>query len=118
MGTTPGTNRAIHNLHGTIYNRVVDSGDPNIIYHCHAAISKEAIETNPVWTVWREDLTTGDLKPPKSADKSRPQPDNNICSSLETTSFWNVPEPGLPLTVDNNIIHADQTIFTADQTEF
>lgn len=118
MGTSPGKGRVVHNLQGTIYKRFVDSGDANIIYHCHAAITKEAIITNPVWTIWREDLTTGKLTPPKSADKARPQPDNNTCDDLETTSFWEVPEPGLPLTVDIDSIHADQDIFTADQTEF
>ncbi len=115
---TPGKKGARYNLHGTIYDLIVNSGDSNIIYHCHAAISKEAKATSPVWTVWREDLTTGQLTPPKSADKSKPQPDNNICADLETTSFWGVPEPGLPLTVDIDTIHVDQTIFTSDQTEF
>jgi len=112
------TNKAVQNLHGTIYRRFVDSGDSNIIYHCNAAPTAQALEANAVWTIWRQDLTTGKLTNPKSADKSRPQPDNNKCNNLEITSFWGVPEPGLPLTVDNDIIRADQDIFTADQTEF
>jgi len=115
---TPGKGRGVHNLQGTIKKRLVDSVDSNIVYHCHAAITKEALDINPVWTIWREDLTTGFLTNPKSADKSKPQPDNNRCDALEIMSFWEIPEPGLPLTVDNDTIHADQTIFTADQTEF
>lgn len=118
MELTPGKNKSIQELNGTIYKRSIDSGDANIIYHCRAPITAEALIGNPVWTIWREDLTTGKLTPPKSADKSMPKPDNNICNNLEVMSFWGVPEPGIPLTVDNSSIRADQDIFTVDQTEF
>jgi hypothetical protein len=118
MKLTPGKNISQHSIQGTIYKRSIDSGDANIIYHCHAPITEEALINSPVWTIWREDLTTGKLTPPKSADKSKPKPDNNICNNLESMSFWEVPEPGIPLTIDNSSIRADQDIFTVDQMEF
>jgi hypothetical protein len=85
---TPGKHRAIHNLHGTIYDPIVDSGDPNIIYHCHAAVTKEAKAINPVWTIWREDLTTGKLVNPIDPVTGNPKPDNNACDDVENLTYW------------------------------
>lgn len=86
MKLTP--SKAVHNLHGTIYRRFVDSGDSNIIYHCHAEITKEAITTNPVWTIWREDLTTGKLVNPIDPATGKPKPDGNKCDDVESLIYW------------------------------
>jgi len=90
---TPGKGRAVHNLQGTIYQPIVDSVDSNIIYHCHAAMTKEAINTNPVWTIWREDLTTGALANPVDAMTGKPKPDGNTCDDVESLTFWETFDP-------------------------
>lgn len=85
---TPGKGRGVHNLQGTIKKRLVDSVDSNIIYHCHAAITKEALDINPVWTIWREDLTTGKLENPIDPITGEPKPDNNRCDDVESLDYW------------------------------
>lgn len=93
MGITPGKKGSVQNLHGTIYNRLVDSGDPNIIYHCHAAPTKEALQANSVWTVWRENLTTGELLNPVDSITGNPKPDNNPCDDVENLTYWLTADP-------------------------
>jgi len=92
---TPGKNRATHNMQGTIYSRLVDSVDSNIIYHCHAAMTREAIETNPVWTIWRENLTTGVLTNPVDSVTGDPKPTADPFTAISNSS-------GDPITNSNN----------------
>lgn len=80
------TIKAVQNLHGTIYRRFVDSVDSNIIYHCNAAPTAQALEANAVWTIFRQDLTTGKLTVPEVGGE--PHPDNNICSDVENLDFF------------------------------
>lgn len=43
---------------------------------------------NPVWTIWREDLTTGQLLNPIDPATGNPKPDNNICDDVEDLTYW------------------------------
>ena len=88
MSITPGKNNSVLNLHGTIYKRKVDSNDSNLIYHCHSPISKQAIESNPVWTVFRENLSTGQLVTPIDNITGNPKPDKNRYDNVENLTYW------------------------------
>lgn len=82
------TIKAVQNLQGTIYRRFVDSVDSNIIYHCNAAPTAQALEANAVWTIFRQDLTTGQILPPANEDRSEPHPNNNPCDDVESIIYW------------------------------
>lgn len=92
---TPGKGRAVHNLQGTIKRFIVDSVDSNIVYHCHAAMTKEALDINPVWTIWREDLTTGKLVNPIDGATGEPKPDGNKCDGAENLTYWDPSSSGV-----------------------
>jgi len=79
---TPGKDNVVHNLQGTIYEKVVD-GD--YTYHMHAPISKEALLANAVWTIWREHVD-GNIVPP--TDGTIPTPDGNIATDPTALSYW------------------------------
>ena len=83
MSLTPGKDNVVHNLHGTIYDPVIDG---NFIYHMHAAISPEAKKANPVWTIWRENTVTKQIVPPEVA--GAPSPDNNIGTDPTALTYW------------------------------
>jgi len=80
---TPGKDSVVHNMQGTIYDPVIVG---NYTYHRHAAITDQALLANAVWTIWREDNTTGQLVPPEV--NSAPQADDNIGTSPENLTYW------------------------------
>lgn len=84
---TPGKDNSQHNLHASIYERF---DDEEYFYHCHAAISKEAKLNNAVWTIWRQDKTTGSLTPPAVDLGSglEPQPDGNVATDPASLTYW------------------------------
>lgn len=90
---TPGKGRSVQNLHGTIYQRLVDSVDSNIVYHCHAPPTKEALSINSVWQIWRENLTTGELLNPIDPVSGNPKPDNNTCDDVESLDYFETFDP-------------------------
>jgi hypothetical protein len=79
---TPGSNTAVHNMQGTIYEKVVSTP---YTYHCHAPITDQALLANPVWTIWREH-DDGNITCP--TDGSRPTPDNNVASNPAGLPYW------------------------------
>ena len=112
---TPGSKISHHNMQGTIYQRIVDSVDSNIIYHCHAAVTKQALDINPVWTIWRENLTTEVLTNPVHPITGAPKPDNNICDDVENLTFWITADPFTPISNSSGdpIVNSDNDpIFT------
>lgn len=82
MSLTPGKDNSVHNMHGTIYEKVVSAP---YTYHMHAAIGKEALLVNPVWTIWREH-DDGQIVPPEVANA--PHPDNNIATDPTLLAYW------------------------------
>lgn len=82
MALTPGKHRGVHNLQGTIYEKVVD-GD--YTYHMHAEINPEAKKEKAVWTIWREHVD-GQLVPPIVNDA--PRPDGNIATDPTALTYW------------------------------
>lgn len=83
MSLTPGKDHSVQVLHGTIYEKVTAGG---FTYHMHAAVSKEALLTNAVWTIWRENDTTGQIVPP--TDGTVPTPDENVGSNPAGLVYW------------------------------
>ena len=82
MSLTPGKDNAVHNMHGTIYEKVVAAP---YTYHMHAAVGKEAKLANAVWTIWREH-DDGQIVPP--TDGTSPTPDNNIGTDPASLVYW------------------------------
>lgn len=82
MSLTPGKDNVVHNMHGTIYEKVVSAP---YTYHMHAAIGKEAKLANPVWTIWREH-DDGQIVPPEVGGV--PHPDNNIATDPTLLTYW------------------------------
>jgi len=82
MALTPGKDNVVHNMHGTIYEKVV-AGD--FTYHMHAAISAEAKLANTVWTIWREHVD-GNITCP--TDGTIPTPDNNLGTDPASLVYW------------------------------
>ncbi len=85
MALTPGQDSAVHNLHGTIYQKVENGG---YIYHAHAPITAEAKLNKPVWTIWREEVSTGNIVPPEV--NSAPSPDGNLADDMPSLTYWTV----------------------------
>ena len=83
MALTPGKDNVVHNLHGTIYEKVESGG---FTYHMHAAISPEAKLDKAVWTIWRENDTTGQIVPPEVGGE--PHPDKNIATDPTALTYW------------------------------
>lgn len=79
---TPGTASVVHNMQGTIYDRVVDAP---YTYHMHAPITDQALKANPVWTIWREH-DDGELVPPVVGGV--PRPDDNIATDPTALVYW------------------------------
>ena len=82
MALTPGKHRGVHNLQGTIYEKVV-SGD--YTYHMHAEINATAKKAKNVWTIWREHVD-GQIVPP--TDGTVPTPDGNIATDPTLLTYW------------------------------
>ena len=82
MSLTPGKDNSVHNMHGTIYEKVVSAP---YTYHCHAAISSQAKLDNPVWTIWREH-DDGNITCP--TDGTNPTPDGNIATDPTILTYW------------------------------
>ena len=83
---TPNKASSVHNLQGTIYELVEDG---NFKYHMHAPITDQAKLIKPVWTIWREDITTGDILPPEV--DGAPHPDNNIATDPAAFDYFGAP---------------------------
>lgn len=82
MSLTPGKHRAVHNLHGTIYEKVVSAP---YTYHMHAEITDQAKLANPVWTIQREH-DDGQIVPP--IVDGAPSPDGNIGTDPASLTYW------------------------------
>ena len=83
MSMTPSKTEVTQNLHGSIYFKVHNA---SYNYHCHAPVSKEAKKANPVWTIWRETISSGDLTCP--TDGTKPTPDGNVSTDPASLTYW------------------------------
>jgi hypothetical protein len=79
---TPGKDSVVHNMHGTIYEKVVAAP---YTYHMHAAVTDQALLAKPVWTIWREH-DDGQIVPPVVDDA--PHPDGNIATDPTVLVYW------------------------------
>ena len=79
---TPGTASVVHNMHGTIYEKVVDGV---YTYHMHSPITNQALLANAVWTIWREH-DDGQITCP--TDGTDPTPDNNVGDDPANLTYW------------------------------
>jgi len=82
---TPQKSNGVYTLQGTIYHKVTDGG---FIYHADAPITAEAKLDKPVWTVWREEISTGNKVPPEV--NSQPSPDGNLADDMPNLTYWSV----------------------------
>ena len=83
LNLTPGKDSVVHNMQGTIYEKVVSGA---YTYHRHAPITNQALKAKPVWTIWREHTADGHLTVP--TDGTNPKPDGNIATDPTLLTYW------------------------------